>query len=355
MHSNKSKNNRSLDRMVVNHIPNCSEEEFDDLLSAFGTDSINQISLIGWRESGLTTFVMRKMDKKFLSTKMPFQWLYLSACLIMAVSIISISKTPITQVQTRVTTNETLNNSCNGQVVPNLDSAENTIYLTEKSTTHNKQLLVDTDSICATDKTDRLENTIIFKNSLDLLPKPHYHEDGKLVGLHLAKEYYLYDLKLIDYTFYRTAKYQAPIYSLLTGTDASGKSRQSLFDYDEPELFNYAQTINDALFDFSEKKYNSAVTQFDIILNHIPTDVNALFYIGMSYFYLSDYPMASRYLKQVQQSGCNNFYEETNYYLGVSLIHLNRKDEGIKILETIIQRKGFYTIESERLLQSLKK
>ena len=98
-----------------------------------------------------------------------------------------------------------------------------------------------------------------------------------------AKEIYLHDLKLIDYSLYREKPVVHTKQLILTGTPANMENENSEnFDASWTVIdVPYMNYLNKSIYYFNKGKYKKALARFETITESYPLDVNANFYGGL--------------------------------------------------------------------------
>ncbi|MBU0488574.1 MAG: tetratricopeptide repeat protein [Bacteroidetes bacterium] len=180
-------------------------------------------------------------------------------------------------------------------------------------------------------------------------------EKNKKIICSYLNIYYLYDLKLADYTGLRNkglkknpetggldAKYANPddlMFDNITG-DLPGET-----------VTPYKEFLTDAMLLYSKNKYADAQVYFRKILDQYADDLNALFYGGLCYYNSGRAQSAIRNFQQIVVSGNAIFGEEAEWYLGLSFFVSGEKIKANNIFKKIAEGEGFY---SERAAERLR-
>jgi len=129
------------------------------------------------------------------------------------------------------------------------------------------------------------------------------------------------------------------------------------FDMGEPLVLKNkivaGQLLHDALKDFSEQNFVNCFNKMTLLSLANPNDVNALFYGGMAAYYKKDYAEAGMRFEKAIVSKNNSFKQEGCWFMAMSLLENNKKEEAKKLLQQIIDGKGFYTNRATEKLKQL--
>lgn len=102
------------------------------------------------------------------------------------------------------------------------------------------------------------------------------------------------------------------------------------------------QFLNDGLRAFHDGKYGRCIEKMEVLKKNNDKDLNATFYMGVSYVKLEMFGKAIRMFDEVLNASNNVFHEEAKWYKALALIG-NGDDEAAKMLLTEIAAKdGFY-------------
>ncbi|MFM9985775.1 MAG: tetratricopeptide repeat protein [Flavobacteriales bacterium] len=99
------------------------------------------------------------------------------------------------------------------------------------------------------------------------------------------------------------------------------------------------------------KDYALALSQFQIVLDQYPDDVNGLFYSAQCNYYLGNYDKAIGFYDQTMRNMINKFNEESEFYKAKSLQALGRSDDAKKLFESIVAKGKFYSQQAEKELE----
>ncbi|MFN8715123.1 MAG: hypothetical protein ACK5Z2_19900 [Bacteroidota bacterium] len=164
---------------------------------------------------------------------------------------------------------------------------------------------------------------------------------------------YILDLKITDYN----RIYNKPLKSrklTLTGTPASQEERNSGSQAEEEIVTLTAdQLLRDGLKAFRAGRYGRCISKFEELLKNTPDDINAKFYIAVSYVKLEMHSKAIPLLDAVIESENNAFREEAEWYKALALIGSGDTDEAKDLLKKISGDNTFYSKQAAEKLKTL--
>ena len=99
------------------------------------------------------------------------------------------------------------------------------------------------------------------------------------------------------------------------------------------------------------KDYKLALSQFQLVLDQYPDDVNGLFYSAQCNYYLGNYEKAIGFYDLTMRNMINKFNEESEFYKAKSLKALGRSDDAKKLFESIVAKGKFYSEQAEKELE----
>ncbi|MCX6310877.1 MAG: hypothetical protein NT084_04495 [Bacteroidetes bacterium] len=100
--------------------------------------------------------------------------------------------------------------------------------------------------------------------------------------------------------------------------------------------------LNEGLRAFHDAHYGRCIEKMEVLKTNNANDINALFYMGVSYVKLEMFNKAIPLFDQILNSSNNVFHEEANWYKALALIGNGDKDAAKKVLIEISQKDGFY-------------
>lgn len=180
-------------------------------------------------------------------------------------------------------------------------------------------------------------------------------EDLMLKFVANAPVVFIHDLKVTEYRHYYFKQDKwigmqentgLPVLYSSTRDVAAGEPEEKDHGY-------YAhEEIKDAMLKFSKGRYAACIHDLQDLLKLNPDDVNALFYSGMSYYYLGNDAKAVECFNQVLGNVNNVFHQEAAFYKAQGLLRLKQTEEAGVLLKSIEQEKGFYSARAAALLGS---
>ncbi|CAN5424587.1 hypothetical protein BH09BAC5_BH09BAC5_22370 [soil metagenome] len=111
------------------------------------------------------------------------------------------------------------------------------------------------------------------------------------------------------------------------------------------------QFLTEGLHAFHEGKYGRCIEKMEVLKNFNNKDLNATFYMGVSYFKLEMFEKSIAMFDQIQNSSNNVFHEEANWYKALALIGNGNNEAAKIILNEISNGNGFY---KEKAINKLK-
>ena len=122
---------------------------------------------------------------------------------------------------------------------------------------------------------------------------------------------------------------------------------------------NY-KSVNDQRYSTAIQKYSALdyTGSKDLLESYIkdnPSDYNALYYCGASYYFLNQYDNAIKYFDKVLKYKDGNYYETAQWYLALSYISKNEKKKAEKLLNEIVKVNGSFKTQAEEKLIEINK
>jgi TolA-binding protein len=171
-----------------------------------------------------------------------------------------------------------------------------------------------------------------------------------------AKEIYLHDLKLIDYSAYRNKPAIEIERIILTGTTANYETSEQT-DV-EPSIktveIPYMDYIDKTMDYVNRGKWKQSLQRLQEVLSTYPDDVNGHFYAGLCCYNLQQYEDAKQHFATCLQLAYSNFNEEATWYLAQSFLANGEKTSARELLVSIRDQKGYYSKQAEKLLKGMK-
>jgi tetratricopeptide (TPR) repeat protein len=164
---------------------------------------------------------------------------------------------------------------------------------------------------------------------------------------------YIYDLKVTNYNLFYFSNGPRHI-DIVGHTPSYKENKESIINFNDKE---FEQTIvadkvlKSALALFNNGKYNNALVDFELLLDHNPEDVNSLFYSAISYYQIGKYGHAIKNLEAILGNQNTVFHPEAKWNLAMSLLKIGEKGKAKQLLIEISNEQGFY---SKRATEKLK-
>jgi len=313
--------------------------------------SFESDAMEGWDQLSYDTSAMKNLDKKFLSSS--YTGLYiLGAVVVVAVGITSIflfngdgNKKKDTQLVSQTDTKST---TLNEDQEITLDESD--LIIPEPI---EEMILVSSDKqLKVSTMQEEFQEMKTYEPKeeikVEMLPYRDIYPDPvapELERIHdQAKEIYLHDLKLVDYTNYRSKPAVKSKQLVLTGTPAnmegehSGQADPIWKDVEIP----YSSYIDKSIAIFSKGSYKRALTRFETVIDTYRDDVNANFYSGLCLYNLGEYEKSIDAFKNCIHGPFSNFDEESQWMIALNYEKLGEITQANKYFTLIIEQGGFY-------------
>ena len=309
-------------------------------------------ALEGWNELTATDFDMRQLDEKFAPKKSSVSNKYftlLSLALLGSglLFFITNKKTDIKQENKRV-------------VIEMRKNSITTCIKTETKSIVDKTIQPLTHYQA---KTQEAKNTSTNSNGISKfmemnLPYKSIERvqvstnNTEIITSRKGAEFYMYQMKLIDYRNYRSKPIIVETENIHLGTpaDRSTPTEKSRIENESMKPYTYIEFLGIGMDYLYNNQYKKASYYFNKIIDQYPEDVNALFYLGICKFQLHEYEKSISAFANVTSNQFNNFNEEAVWYSAQSLLKLNRKEEAVKLLNEIIRLNGYYSDQAKKLI-----
>jgi len=105
---------------------------------------------------------------------------------------------------------------------------------------------------------------------------------------------------------------------------------------------------------YNERKYDEAISQFELVLNEKSLNPMSNFYTGLCYMEKGNYDKAIVSFKNVIVQKDNLFTELAEWYTALSFLKTNDKKDAYDILNKIVENKGYNHKSAKELLKKLK-
>ncbi len=168
-----------------------------------------------------------------------------------------------------------------------------------------------------------------------------------------ASEIYLHELKLVDYTKYRSKPTVKTKQVVLTGTPANKENEHSeemdpiWKEVDVP----YIEYLSKSMKVFGKGQYKRSLARFETIIATYPMDVNANFYGGLCLYNLGEYEKGIELFNKCILGPYSNFDEEAQWLIALSHEQLGQHDQAQKIFRSIVDQRGFYKDQAKKKLK----
>jgi tetratricopeptide (TPR) repeat protein len=316
--------------------------------------SFEQDALDGWEESGLSTgTAMSRLDKRFRFTS-PTPYIIggitIVAGVVAALLLMNNEKPAAAASQKfRLSVEQS-----DAVISPSIDTLEELpaseqIHIAAVKTT--QQEIKSQSADVPLTIVDELPPAI-----LEPLKVEPVAAEQKISAQKTAKEIYLHDLKLVDYSAYRNKPAIEIERIILTGTAANYESNDQLEA--EPSVktvaIPYMDYIGKTMGYVSRGKWKQSLQRLQEILTTYPDDVNGHFYAGLCCYNLQQYEDAKLHFATCLQLDYNNFNEEATWYLAQSFLANGEKTSAHELLVSIRDQRGYYSKQAEKLLKGLK-
>ncbi len=163
----------------------------------------------------------------------------------------------------------------------------------------------------------------------------------------------MYGLITINYSKIETnflIKKRQLTYTGLTADAENSSSQEKDFSHEiSVHEIPYDKYFSEIQHSFSQNKFKKALKGYKEVLKQYPNDLNAHFYSGLCYFNINQSQKAIEHFEVVKVHQYNTFRQEGEWYTAQALFDLNRNEEGIVLLNKIIERSGFYVDQAKRM------
>jgi hypothetical protein len=167
---------------------------------------------------------------------------------------------------------------------------------------------------------------------------------------------FILDLKITEFEKYyrKTIEVREP---KLTGTPAEfedeKKKTEEGNDHETIRNIPAEQFLNDGLRAFHDGKYGKCIEKMEVLKKFNDKDLNATFYMGVSYVKLEMFGKAIEMFDEVIGSPNNVFREEAKWYKALALIGNDNVDAAKQLLTEIAGQDGFYKEKAAEKLKGL--
>ena len=113
------------------------------------------------------------------------------------------------------------------------------------------------------------------------------------------------------------------------------------------------QFLNDGLRAFHDGKYGRCIEKMEVLKKNNEKDLNAAFYMGVSYVKLEMFEKAIKMFDEILNSSNNVFHEEAKWYKALALIERGDDEAAKVLLNEIAAKDGFYKEKAVAKLKSI--
>jgi len=230
----------------------------------------------------------------------------------------------------------------------------------------NEEELLRFNHLLSSDKNFRKEYEILSQMVSSLGDKKTMDLRGKLDKIY--QEMYLSKKKtkmiqLIKRNWYSVAAAAAILVMIGTFTlNQMSQKRWSekLYEtyYQEDEVFvntrsraNFnVDVLHHGMELLEQKDFNAALAEF----NKLPNSLTANYYAGVANMELNNHEIAVFKFDYVIEDYLNLFYDQAQWYKGLCLVKLERKDEAINLFGQISQTESYFKDKAKQIVNDLK-
>lgn len=317
-------------------------------------DAFDQDALDGWSEGGLSIGSMKRLDRRFRLTKTtPY---IIGVAALSTAIVLTVLFWPKSAEQLPAKQEVKLSMEQSDAIMPvEIDTMEELpaskqITIVALKTTQ-QEIKQQPESTPVTD-IEELPAQILEPLKLEPIVETPAVSTQKN-----AKEIYLHDLKLIDYSQYRSKPAIQTERIVLTGTPAD-QEKEGTKEAESSTVTTvsipYMDYIDKTMDYVSRGKWKQSLQRLQLILETYPDDVNGHFYAGLCCYNLQQYEDAKQHFATCLQLSFSNFNEEASWYLAQSLLANGEKTSAKELLIVIRDQKGYYAKQAEKMLKGIK-
>ncbi len=131
---------------------------------------------------------------------------------------------------------------------------------------------------------------------------------------------------------------------------ATGAGQSAVVDQMESKS---QEDLNKGLDAYNKGDYPGAVNQFKQTLDGIPNQTQALYYNGMSYYYLKNYEEALKAFNTLLKDKKNQYYQAAQWQIAVIYLETSNNKQARKTLNEIIDGNGSYRFPAEEAIKNI--
>lgn len=166
---------------------------------------------------------------------------------------------------------------------------------------------------------------------------------------------YIYDLKVTNYNALYF-NHQTNPFEIKGHTPPYKENKESENNFaqkETEEIIAADKILKSGLWYFNKGKYTKAATEFQLLLEVNPKDVNSLFYSAVCYYNIGKYDRTIKNLEAVLNLENNTFHPEAKWNLALANLKVGEKDKAKQLLMDIVNEKGFYSKRAGEKLKGL--
>lgn len=319
------------------------------------SDSFDQDALDGWEESGLSTSAMHsRLDKRFSYSNKGLYLISATAAVLIlsAFFLVKYFNKEATPQMQQVELSVEHSDAVMPESIDTLQELPKSEQISIVSIKHNQQDIHTEPETAPVATIDELPKVVLEPLILEVSTP-----EVRVSTQKNAKEIYLHDLKLIDYSQYRSRPVIPTERIVMTGTPADQEEKTNheaetttITKVDIP----YMDYIDKTMGFVSNGKWKQSLQRLQIVLETYPDDVNAHFYAGLCFYNLQQYEDAKTHFATCLQLSYSNFNEESSWYLAQSFLANGEKNSAKELLTAIRDQKGYYAKQAEKLLKGIR-
>jgi hypothetical protein len=167
---------------------------------------------------------------------------------------------------------------------------------------------------------------------------------------------FIHDLKITEFDkYYRNATVEVRE-PALKGVPAQFEDADKQKSDGETETVRNVPAekfLNDGLLAFHDGKYGRCIEKMEVLKKLNDKDLNATFYMAVSYFYLDMNAKSITMFDEVLNAQNNVFHEEAKWYKALALIGNGQKEAAKILLNEIAEGNGFYKEKAAAKLREI--
>lgn len=163
---------------------------------------------------------------------------------------------------------------------------------------------------------------------------------------------FILDLKITEYEKYKdqVVKVNVPQLRGLSAQYESYDVQSSEYVEDSVRKIPADFYLREGLKSFRDGRYGRCIEKMEVLRKNNANDLNAAFYMGVSYVKLEMHGKAIPLLDQILNSPNNVFHEEARWYKALALLGNGQTEAGNKLLNEIANADGFYQSKAKVML-----